>query len=198
MSSIPAASWTSPKHTIAVRDFPALCSKEEISRFLCPLNFFWSFLLNTGVIQAAAFTASIERHVSLTYVLYRLTQAAAFSAFVFDRQTCVGYLVTQATFISTSFHELAARLMSATWWFNLLASIHKLYCFLSSALLPVLSKFLLENMYIGFPKLLLPTLAIVTSFCSTCISIHDTIIHNVSKQPFQDTFFTLNLHYTSL
>ena len=34
----------SPKHAAAIQDYPTPCSKEEISRFLSLLNFFWSFL----------------------------------------------------------------------------------------------------------------------------------------------------------
>ena len=46
------ASAISPslKHTAAVLDYPAQRSKEEISRFLCLLNFLWSFLPNAALL----------------------------------------------------------------------------------------------------------------------------------------------------
>ena len=40
----------SPKHTAAVRDYPAPHSKEEISRFLGLLNFFQSFFPNATLL----------------------------------------------------------------------------------------------------------------------------------------------------
>ena len=47
----------------------------------------------------------------------------------------------------------------------------------------------------GCTELLLPTLAIVTCFSSTCISIHDTIIQNVSDPLLCSTLKTFELEF---